>query len=142
MRWLPARDFWPFWPRPAVLPLPEPAPRPTRLRSRWLPSAGFSVCRFSSLIVLDLHERGHLAQHSLQHGRVLVDRRLVDLAQPQRPHRATVLGPGADGAAHLGDAKLGHHAPSAAATAATAAASTAAALPATTSAWGLITSAT
>ena len=28
---LPERDFWPLWPRPAVLPLPEPMPRPTRL---------------------------------------------------------------------------------------------------------------
>src|SRR3546814_6891068 len=28
----PERLFWPFWPRPAVLPLPEPMPRPTRIR--------------------------------------------------------------------------------------------------------------
>ena len=57
MLWLPDRDFWPFWPRPAVLPLPEPWPRPTRLRSRWLPSAGFSVCSGGSVhsSVLDLH---------------------------------------------------------------------------------------
>ncbi len=27
----PERLFWPFWPRPAVLPLPEPMPRPTRI---------------------------------------------------------------------------------------------------------------
>jgi len=28
----PERDFWPLLPRPAVLPCPEPGPRPTRLR--------------------------------------------------------------------------------------------------------------
>ena len=28
----PERLFWPFWPRPPVLPLPEPMPRPTRMR--------------------------------------------------------------------------------------------------------------
>ncbi len=28
----PERDFWPLTPRPAVLPVPEPMPRPTRLR--------------------------------------------------------------------------------------------------------------
>src|SRR3546814_1435412 len=28
----PERLFWPFWPRPAVLPLPKPMPRPTRIR--------------------------------------------------------------------------------------------------------------
>src|SRR4051794_36072431 len=28
----PERLFWPFWPRPAVLPTPEPMPRPTRTR--------------------------------------------------------------------------------------------------------------
>src|SRR5205085_341455 len=28
----PERLFWPFWPRPPVLPSPEPMPRPTRTR--------------------------------------------------------------------------------------------------------------
>jgi len=28
----PAREPAPFWPRPDVLPTPEPSPRPTRLR--------------------------------------------------------------------------------------------------------------
>ena len=28
----PARAFWPFVPRPAVLPLPAAIPRPTRVR--------------------------------------------------------------------------------------------------------------
>ena len=36
----PARAFWPFVPRPAVLPLPAAMPRPTRMRSLRDPSAG------------------------------------------------------------------------------------------------------
>src|SRR5688572_451623 len=36
----PERAFWPFVPRPAVLPLPLPWPRPTRLRSRFVPGFG------------------------------------------------------------------------------------------------------
>ncbi len=36
----PERAFWPLCPRPAVLPLPEPAPRPLRLASLVEPTAG------------------------------------------------------------------------------------------------------
>src|SRR5436309_1117822 len=139
MRWLPDRDFCPFWPRPDVLPLPEPCPRPTRLRSRWLPSAGCSVCRFSSLIVLHLHQRGHLAQHPLQRRRVLVHRALVDAPQAQCPHGATMLRAGAYRASHLRDPQLRHQD---AASAAAAAVSAACAASATTSECGLITSRT
>src|SRR5689334_16182827 len=118
MRWLPARDFWPFWPRPAVLPLPEPSPRPTRLRSRWLPSAGRSSCSPGALVVssaidlLHLHERAHAPQHALEHGRVVALGLGVDAAQAERPQRATVLGPDAGGAAHLGDPEPRHQASS------------------------------
>src|SRR5436190_392175 len=38
----PERAFWPFTPRPAVLPLPEPPPRPTRMRFLVEPSLGAS----------------------------------------------------------------------------------------------------
>ena len=34
------RAFWPFWPRPERLPVPEPGPRPTRLRALVDPLAG------------------------------------------------------------------------------------------------------
>src|SRR6188508_2575997 len=42
----PARAFWPFVPRPAVLPLPAAMPRPTRVRSVRDPSAGRRSCNF------------------------------------------------------------------------------------------------
>src|SRR3546814_19617092 len=45
----PERLFWPFWPRPAVLPLPEPMPRPTRIRPLRAPSLSR---RSLSLIVM------------------------------------------------------------------------------------------
>src|ERR1700724_2989828 len=38
----PERAFWPFTPRPAVLPLPEPGPRPTRMRFLVEPGLGDS----------------------------------------------------------------------------------------------------
>src|SRR6185437_1829153 len=118
MRWLPERDFWPFWPRPDVLPLPEPSPRPIRLRSRWLPSAGRSWCSPGAAVVssaidlLHLHERVHAPQHALQHRGVVADGLGVDLAQAERAQRAAMLGPDAGGAAHLGDAELRHQASS------------------------------
>lgn len=39
------RAFWPFWPRPAVLPRPEPGPRPLRFFGRTAPSGGASLER-------------------------------------------------------------------------------------------------
>src|SRR3954454_23620383 len=118
MRWLPDRDFWPFWPRPDVLPLPEPSPRPTRLRSRWLPSAGRSSCSpgadvvSSAIDLLHLHERAHAPQHALKHRRVLALRVGVDAAQPERPQGAAVLRPDAGSAAHLRDSQPCHQASS------------------------------
>src|ERR1700743_649188 len=38
VRGTPVRDFWPLTPRPEVLPLPEPGPRPTRRRFLCAPS--------------------------------------------------------------------------------------------------------
>ena len=40
----PEREPAPFWPRPEVLPVPEPSPRPIRLRGRRLPGAGERLC--------------------------------------------------------------------------------------------------
>src|SRR5215208_3611128 len=44
----PERLVWPFWPRPAVLPLPEPMPRPTRIRLLRAPLLSLSSLSFMS----------------------------------------------------------------------------------------------
>ncbi len=41
----PVRAPAPLWPRPDVLPVPEPCPRPTRLRALREPGAGFRLWR-------------------------------------------------------------------------------------------------
>src|SRR5438309_1837891 len=54
-RLAPEREPQPFWPRPEVLPVPEPSPRPTRLRGRREPGAGLRLCRpISSSFMIDL----------------------------------------------------------------------------------------
>src|ERR1019366_1107067 len=40
----PERAPAPFWPRPEVLPVPDPSPRPTRLRALRDPGAGLRLC--------------------------------------------------------------------------------------------------
>src|SRR5690606_32746298 len=47
----PERDFWPLMPRPAVLPLPEPGPRATRLDFLAAPGLSRSSCSFMSLLL-------------------------------------------------------------------------------------------
>src|SRR5207249_8767440 len=41
----PERDFAPLWPRPAVLPLPDPCPRPMRFFGCFIPGGGFRSLR-------------------------------------------------------------------------------------------------
>ena len=41
----PVRALCPFWPRPLVFPIPEPGPRPTRMRARCEPRGGSRVLR-------------------------------------------------------------------------------------------------
>src|SRR5262245_55563106 len=45
------RALWPLWPRPEVLPLPEPGPRPTRIRALLEPRAGRSVDRVTGVVL-------------------------------------------------------------------------------------------
>src|SRR3954447_15975954 len=85
----PVRDFWPFTPRPAVLPLPEPMPRPTRMRPLRAPSLSaiwfsFIVLPFalrpqqaSALFLVDAHQVLHLVDHAAHRRRVLEDRAAV-----------------------------------------------------------------
>src|SRR5918994_5814484 len=91
----PERLFWPFWPRPAVLPSPEPMPRPTRtrpLRAPLLSRISFSFILLHSLSLLsryslspegergllcDRHHMLHLADHAAHLGGVVELDRLV-----------------------------------------------------------------
>src|SRR3954467_12821774 len=89
----PAREPAPFCPRPAVLPVPEPSPRPTRLRALREPGAGLRECRpmrcsASSLSAIgDLHEVADPVHHAADLLVVLDLDRVADPAQAQRAQR-------------------------------------------------------
>src|SRR5690606_31162235 len=59
----PDRLFWPFWPRPPVLPLPEPMPRPTRVRSLRAPGLSRMSLSFMLMHSLSLSSRGCSIDH-------------------------------------------------------------------------------
>src|SRR6185503_10436284 len=69
----PERLFWPFWPRPPVLPLPEPMPRPTRMRSLRAPGLSRMSLSFMSSHSLSLDSRCISIDYS-HHVRQLGDR--------------------------------------------------------------------
>src|SRR3954454_5451517 len=94
----PERLFWPLWPRPAVLPMPEPMPRPTRRRALREPGADLRV--FSSMMSEHLHEVADLVDHAAHCGRVLQLGDRVHLAQAEAAHGGAMRFLGADGAAH------------------------------------------
>src|SRR5688572_31164848 len=84
----PERAFWPFTPRPPVLPLPEPMPRPTRIRFLVEPSLSRISLSFMtpSLLpvrggFLDAHEVLDLFDHAANRGRVLQGRRAMELVE-------------------------------------------------------------
>src|SRR4051794_19456900 len=82
----PDRAVWPLPPRPAVLPEPEPMPRPTRCR--FLDEPGLSVISLSfiacsSLPVDDADEMGDLGDHPTHSRRILDRRAAADLVEPQ-----------------------------------------------------------
>src|SRR3954453_18037258 len=89
----PDREPAPFWPRPDVLPMPEPSPRPTRLRVLRLPGAGLSVCspKSSEFSVIDPHQVADAVQHAARLRGVLDVDRVADAAQPQRAQRVELL---------------------------------------------------
>src|SRR5918994_3043992 len=100
----PVRAFWPFTPRPAVLPLPEPMPRPTRMRFLVEPSLSrisLSFMTFSSPPVDDAHEVLDLLDHAAHRGRVLEGRDAVELVEPEPDQRLALLGLAADRRADL-----------------------------------------
>src|SRR3954454_7769313 len=85
LRLLPERAPAPLWPRPEVLPCPVPTPRPSRLRGRLEPGAGFSVWRptFSSSAILDLHQVTDGADHLAKLRGIGVLRLLADSSELQ-----------------------------------------------------------
>src|SRR5579884_2943998 len=91
----------PLWPRPEVLPVPEPSPRPTRLRGRREPGAGLRLCRpirsEPSAILADLDEMRNLGQHAPDLRRVRNLHRVVDAPQPERAQRVPLALVGAVG---------------------------------------------
>src|SRR5690348_13914099 len=101
-------------PRPEYRPLPEPRPRPTRLRSlrgcaglrfERLSSGGFDS-GISDLLHPD--EVADLPQHALQRGGDVVLPGLADAAEPERTQRAAVTRRLPDRAARLGEPKPRH----------------------------------
>src|SRR3954447_23957053 len=91
----PEREPAPFWPRPDVFPVPEPSPRPMRLRALRDPGAGLRVCRpmrcsvssFFSSAIGDLHEVADPVDYAPDLLVVLDLDRLADLAQAERAQR-------------------------------------------------------
>src|SRR5437667_12298142 len=83
--WPPVRAFCPFVPRPAVLPRPEPCPRPTRLSALCEPGAGRKSESFtaSSYRLLYLHEVNHFADHAAYSGLIIMLNSLLEFTQPQ-----------------------------------------------------------
>src|SRR5687767_9029146 len=108
-RLLPERAPAPLWPRPEVLPVPEPSPRPMRLRCLREPRAGFREWRPISGI-------GHLDQmpnrmDQAAHGRMILPLgAAADLAQAKGLQALALLGLGAVRRLHLGDDERGHQA--------------------------------
>src|SRR4051812_35503432 len=89
----PEREPAPFWPRPEVLPVPEPSPRPMRLRGLRLPGAGLSVCSPKSSVfsVIDPHQVTDAMHHAARLRGVLDLDRLADAPQPERAQRVELL---------------------------------------------------
>src|SRR5271156_3071391 len=100
----PERAVWPLPPRPACLPLPEPMPRPTRIRAFVAPSLSLMPLSFmarSLLPVDDADEVRDLGDHAANGGRVEDARAPPDLVEAEAlQRRALILRP-TDGAADL-----------------------------------------
>src|SRR3954452_19028672 len=87
----PEREPAPFWPRPEVLPVPEPSPRPTRLRFLREPSAGLSECSpmfsFSAIVLVHLDQMPDTVEHPAGLRVVLDLDGVVDPPQAERAQR-------------------------------------------------------
>src|SRR5258705_599251 len=102
LRFEPERAPAPFWPRPEVLPKPEPSPRPTRFL-RWRePSFGFRLWSPISSAI-DLHQVRYLRHHAAHDVACLALGRAADLAEAERAQCVALLGIGAVGRLDLSD---------------------------------------
>src|SRR5215467_1827517 len=100
----PVRDFWPFTPRPEVLPLPEPMPRPTRMRRLRAPalsaiSLSFIVRSLSGF--LGAHEMTHLVDHAAHRRRILEHAAAMPLVEAEALERGELVFRAPDRAAGL-----------------------------------------
>src|SRR5262249_46343953 len=100
----PERAVWPLPPRPPVLPMPEPMPRPIRMRFLRAPCLGaisFSFIAVSLLSVDHAHEVLDLVDHAARHRRSGQVAGTANLVEPEpdqglalfffAPHRAAGL---------------------------------------------------
>src|SRR5437867_12078463 len=85
----PDRDFAPLCPRPAVLPLPDPWPRPTRFRACFIPFGGRRLLRL--MLIAHFDEMPHLVDHAARGRRVLQLHGVPDAAQPESAHDRCLL---------------------------------------------------
>src|SRR5918992_707313 len=108
-RLFPERAPAPLWPRPAVLPVPEPSPRPMRLRFLREPLAGFREWSPTSGIG-HLYEMTNRMNQALNSRVVLPLGGTADLAQPERLERRALLRVGAVHGLHLSDDERRHQA--------------------------------
>ena len=99
----PERAVWPLPPRPACLPLPEPMPRPTRMRAFEEPGIVADFVEFHRLhphcAVDDAHEMRDLGDHAASGGRVDDGGAPADLVEAEADQRLALVAAAADGAA-------------------------------------------
>src|SRR5688500_7941296 len=110
----------PLCPLPDVLPVPEPGPRPSRLRFFVEPGAGDSLCSpifstagaFSDFATMSflygrhLDEVPHLLELPAERGRILLDHHVLVVLEPDRLEREPLAPRLADPALHLLDLQL------------------------------------
>src|SRR5581483_4017328 len=90
----PVRAFWPFTPRPEVLPLPDPMPRPTRMRALREPGLSLnslSFIVFSSSLVDNADEVTDLGDHTARCRRVRERLPPPDAVEAKAPQRLALL---------------------------------------------------
>src|SRR5277367_3667734 len=110
----PERAVWPLPPRPDCLPLPEPMPRPTRMRDFDDPGLSLISLSFmaaSLLAVDDAHEMRDLGDHAAIGGRVGEARLAPDPVEAQALERRALRTGTAGRAAGLlqGNGLVGTH---------------------------------